>query len=35
MGSSIEDDLGCLINVEISLPVGVKKLERMVHSVNG
>ena len=29
MGSSIEDELVCLINVEISLSVGVKILDRM------
>ena len=33
IGSSIEDELFCLINVEISLSVGVNKLERMVDHV--
>ena len=35
MVSSIQYELVCLINVEISLSVGVKQLERMVLSVSG
>ena len=34
MGSTIEDELVCLINVEISLSVGVNNLDRMVQSVS-